>query len=409
MSNQNSQSDQRFSLDVYREVFEQVDDIILVLNQEGIIEYVNRALRKKLGESKKRFTGTNIRESLLTHDSEQAVYKPEELFCLRQFKSHYTLRNGDELHFEWKLKRFQDRDGPKILAVLRDVSHERKRQIQVENYTKHLQNMVFDHQQHLEQQKQQQDSLDRAKSLFISRVAHELRTPLTALRGYSELLDDEQLNPEERHKYIKVIRRNADEMLQMVDETLSMLKLEQDRYVINEQEIHFEQFIQEVIETCEVLAEQKGIDLNLKIADHIPPTIYSDPQIIRQILINLIGNAIKFTDKGQVILRIQLRRRHGGTQKTLYFYVEDTGHGIPAEKHQNVFERFEQHHTSQTIGQRGTGLGLPIARQLGKLLGGKTRLLHSTPNEGSTFTFSLPLKSPQQGKGKANEFTAGCW
>lgn len=252
--------------------------------------------------------------------------------------------------------------------------------------------MVFKRTHLLEREKQRALELNQTKGIFLSRMSHELRTPLTAIRGYAELLQEGHHSSLDREKYLTIIGRNAQRLLDMIDETLQMIRLEQHKYQIHEQKFSLHDVLHEVIDTYVVLAQQKGLTLRYDIADDIPKDIYSDPNALRQILTNLIGNAIKFTEQGTVTLQVRQRTLAHPLGTKLYFSVEDTGLGIPLEHQRRIFKSFEQHLDHHTVHSRGTGLGLAISRHLAKLLGGNLRLSSSEPHQGSTFVFVLPLR-----------------
>lgn len=389
--------------DQYREVFEEIEDIILILDQDGMIEYVNRALRKHLGFEKRSYTGKNVTDCLLFDENIPDAEFIKRLYRQRDFMTHVKNAEGETLHFSWKTKIFSDNGEKKLLAILRDMTLQIRLQRKAEEYSKNLQDMVYQRTQQLEKEKQKAIELHQAKAIFLSKMSHELRTPLTAICGYSELLDEKGVSSADRKKYLHVIQKNAQGLLEMINETLDMVQLEQNKYQISERSFSLHSLIKDLQETFEVLAEEKQLKLKCSIAEGIPDKMYSDPIAIRQILTNLVGNAIKFTSHGGVALKVKQRTfPHRMTQK-IYFYVEDTGIGIPQEHHRRVFRSFEQYLDNQYVHARGSGLGLAIGKQMAKLLGGNIKLLSSQPNSGSTFVFSFPVRtSPPSRRGHSS-------
>jgi len=381
------------SLDPYREFFEEMDDIFLILNQSGKIEYVNRALRRHLGYARKRFTGRSILEAGLFAANMRKKEILNQIFSQRDFNTRVKRKNGD-FSYAWRTKILTHKGKKKVIAVVRDMTSQLQFQEKVEHYTENLEEMVFQRTQQLEQEKQKAIALHQAKVAFLSKMSHELRTPLTAIRGYAELLQEipGALDQETHHKYVSVIEKNAVHLLNMITETLQIIQMEQNKYQVQEKVFELKPFLQDLLETYTVLTKKKGLLLEAQIPDDISKLLYSDPNALRQILTNLIGNAIQFTEKGKIVLSIKERTLAGSLSRKLYFYIEDTGVGIPRDQHQRIFKSFEQYLGHQSIHGRGTGLGLPISRQLAKLLGGEVKLVSSEPYKGSVFVFALKLR-----------------
>lgn len=388
-----SSKQQNETLDRYREIFEEIDDIILIIDKKGTIEYVNRSLRNRLGHQKRWYTGKNI-----AHCLNDNLYPEEKsLFIKKLFKkghldTHILNVNGDQLYFSWKIKVFQENGQQKVMAVIRDVTQESQVKSKADDYRKNLQDTVHKRTQQLEREKQKAVDLHQAKAIFLSKMSHELRTPLTSIKGYAELLHDKSVKAEERDKYVSVIERNAQTLLDMINETLDMVKLEQNKYQMRERVVRLPILLRDLEDTFQIMAKEKGISLHFHLAKEIPEKILSDPQGMNQILTNLIGNAIKFTQKGGITIRVKMRSFPHKSSRKLYFYVEDTGVGIPKEYHRRVFSSFEQYLDHHVVQSSGTGLGLAISRQMARLLGGNVKLVGSQMYKGSTFVFSLPLR-----------------
>jgi PAS domain S-box-containing protein len=381
------------SLDQYRVLFEEVDDILLIVDQKGKIAYVNRALRKRLGYKSKQFTGRSLAESCLFDKKMTRKEMVELVFSHRDFFTQVQQSKEVVFQYAWKTKVFVHHGKKKAVAVVRDVTSQLELQRKVQDYTKNLEDMVFQRTRQLEVEKQKAIELNQAKVAFLSKMSHELRTPLTAIRGYAELLQEStDLNVSEKKKYVSVIEKNARHLLDMITETLQIIQMEHNKYKVREKTFFLKPFLEDLIETYTVLASQKGLLLECQISEGIPDKLYSDPNAIRQILTNLIGNAIKFTEQGKVVLSIKERSLPHKLSKKLYFSIEDTGLGIPKHEHQRIFKSYEQYLEHQSTQSRGTGLGLPISRQLAKLLGGEVKLVSSEPYKGSVFVFSLKVR-----------------
>jgi PAS domain S-box-containing protein len=381
------------SLERYREIFEEMEDIIIIINKKGVIEYVNRALRNRLAHQKTWYTGKNIADCLRTSSDKLS----DSEFILKLFKKrHVDTRvlneRGDLLFFSWKTKPFTQSGQKKLMAIIRDVTREVQLKKKSEIYSKTLQETVHKRTKQLQREKQKAVDLHQAKAIFLSKMSHELRTPLTSIKGYAELLHEQDLPNDQREKFVSVIERNAQSLLDMVNETLDMIKVEQNKYQMKERSVRLSTLLRDLEDTFRVMAQEKNLVLDFTQAADLPEKIISDAQAIKQILTNLIGNALKFTQKGSISINVKMRTfPHKATQK-LYFYVKDTGVGIPIEYHRRVFKSFEQYLDHHVVPTRGTGLGLAISRQMARLLGGNVKLVSSAPRKGSKFVFSLPVR-----------------
>jgi len=225
-----------------------------------------------------------------------------------------------------------------------------------------------------------------AKGAFLSTISHELRTPLTALTGYGELLADEVLGTLSTHQLDMVDRMRSvtQQLAVMVDELLTFSALEAGRETVSPSEGSFREIIDGVVAVMEPLAQQKALTLAVSLPE-LPILVHTDRDKIRQILVNLIGNAVKFTDRGRV--DVTVARRNGEAQ----VQVRDTGIGIPPADLPRLFQPFTQVDAGLTRRHRGTGLGLYNARCLARLLGGRIDV-ESSPGVGSTFTLTVPVR-----------------
>ncbi len=232
------------------------------------------------------------------------------------------------------------------------------------------------------------EGMNEAKSVFMARMSHELRTPMNAILGYTDLILDEESSPDERFEYVGIIRRNGEHLIRILDDILDMSKIEAGMVRIESVRANPVRVLSDVISMMRVRALEKEIGLEVRLETPVPEKVWTDPTRLRQILVNLIGNSIKFTDEGGVVVTAGCEPAVGGGL-TLVFRVSDTGVGMTPEQLDKLFKPFMQADVSITRRFGGTGLGLTIARELAVLMGGGITV-ESTPGVGSVFTVSLP-------------------
>ncbi len=233
------------------------------------------------------------------------------------------------------------------------------------------------------------DEANRQKSLFVANTSHELRTPLTAILGYAELLADPKYAAENAADACATITRNGEHLLQVVNDLLDMSKIEAGGLTVEAVPTDPALIVEDVVSLMRVRAAGKGIALDRTFETPLPRSFPCDPVRLRQILLNLVGNAIKFTPSGRVALRIEFRPKTGGGG-TLRFAVEDSGIGMTEEQVGRLFRRFAQAEDSTARRFGGTGLGLALSKTFAELLGGQV-LVRSCPGVGSTFTLEVPV------------------
>jgi PAS domain S-box-containing protein len=239
----------------------------------------------------------------------------------------------------------------------------------------------------LQAAKDEAERANQLKSSFLANMSHEIRTPLGAMLGFADLLRDHNLTQTERDNYIGILTRNGHQLATIINDILDLSKVEAGHMTFEFSDISSEETCSDVISLLKVNAEEKNIALEYTADPSTPEKLVTDPLRLRQILFNIVGNAIKFTPSGSVRVRSYGKHIHGKTR--LYFEVTDTGIGIPDSAQEKVFESFVQADGTLVRKYGGTGLGLALSRQLARKLGGEVRLRSSVEGEGSVFVVSV--------------------
>ncbi|MBL8756533.1 MAG: response regulator [Planctomycetes bacterium] len=231
-----------------------------------------------------------------------------------------------------------------------------------------------------------EETSNRAKGEFLANMSHEIRTPMAAVLGWSEVLEEDGVDANVRAEAIAAIRRNGNHLLELINDILDLSKIEAGRMDVERVEFDLVELIYDVLEMLRPRAVQRGLGFGANVLAPFPARVLADPTRLRQILVNLIGNAIKFTERGSVTIEIDHRP---GSDRPLVLAVVDTGIGVPPDRLAGLFEPFRQADSSTTRKFGGTGLGLAISRRLAERMGG-TLNVASVVGKGSCFTVALP-------------------
>lgn len=307
-------------------------------------------------------------------------------------------RDDRIIPFEIRTTPIIDANGKIIYAIsaFQDISQRKQAEELLANYNRTLETEVQQRTQELEKAKKAAETADRAKTFFLAKMSHELRTPLNAILGFSQTIARSSNLTLQQKDNLSIIRSNGEHLLNLIEQVLDLSKIEAGQMSLNQTNFDLYQLLDEMAKMFQLKAKQKGLQLNYDFTPEVPQYIQTDRIKLRQILINLLNNAIKFTQEGAVTIKVSLKqkpdleREKHPTLGTLIFAVRDTGPGIAVHELDRLFQAFSQTSLGQK-NQEGTGLGLTISRQFVQMMGGDIRV-ESEIDRGTLFTFEIQIK-----------------
>jgi PAS domain S-box-containing protein len=354
-------------------IFDKLPVGILVLDPEQNARLVNQAAREMLLIKKDEpIAGKNLTDRfMLSRD----YYDPgsETAFDSNQFVLYR--HEGEEVAVYKKDLPFNLDDKEYIVSVFSDITP-------------------------IEKARKYEAAANTAKSEFLAKMSHEIRTPMNGIIGMTEAMDQENLN-EEQKEYLQIVKRSADLLLNLIDDILDFSKIEAGKMQLEEIPFKLREEVKLSVDLFRPIIEEKNISLHIKINPDVPENIIGDPFRLRQVLSNLISNAVKFTHEGQIVVGIKLEEEYN-SNLTLLFYVEDTGVGIPHNRIESIFNSFTQAEESTSRKYGGSGLGTTISKQLVNLMHGEIwaespSTISTSPNyPGSKFSFTIEVYSNER-------------
>jgi hypothetical protein len=354
-------------------VVENIPDPLFVKKQDGRLVAINQAFCALLGHSRERITTLSPFE-LFNSDDLPFFWRGDHLVFssdqpLRQ-EGEFRSCNGEKHYILAQRSSFINSDGSQLLiGILRDISERRN----VEEALQYAKDIA--------------ESASQAKSEFLANMSHEIRTPLNGVIGMLELVLDSALSSEQ-NDYLQTAAASARHLMSIINDILDFSKIEAGKLDIQDSEFDLHDLLTHLHKLFRPRMVQKQLAFTLRIASDVPQYVIGDPNRLRQVLTNLIGNSFKFTDPGGCINLRVFQSKNADAETSLGFSVSDNGKGIPLDDHPRIFEAFTQGDSSHSRNFGGTGLGLAISSRLVELMGGSLEL-SSQPNAGSQFRFSI--------------------
>ena len=364
-------------LHLMEEILEAIPLPVYIKDCDGRYLRLNRAFEAFFQIRREDYLGRTLHDLLPPEDARIHAERDAALFAVagtQTYEASVHSRDGDRHDTIYRKATLTRPDGSVfgLLGAIIDITDRKAAEVA------------------LQEAKEVAEAANRAKSQFLANMSHEIRTPMNGIIGMTELALDTRLDDEQR-EYLGIVRSSADALLGLINDILDFSKIEAGKLLVECIPFDLHHVLGETLKPLALRALEKRLELVCDIAADVPEHVLGDPGRLRQILVNLVGNAIKFTDLGEIALEVRLT-----SGKAIHFAVRDTGIGIPEEKQAQIFEAFTQEDSSTTRRYGGTGLGLSISARLAELMGGRLSV-ESEPGKGSTFHVVLALPANPEG------------
>jgi PAS domain S-box-containing protein len=392
MERQHAEEALRASEGFLDSIVENIPDMIFV-KDAATLNFIrfNRAGEELLGYRREELIGRNVHDLFPRHEADFFTLKDRAVLESRQLvdvpEEEVLTRHGTRLFHTMKIPILDARGEPRfLLGISRDITEQRRADDELRRHREHLEDMIQERTAELRVAKEVADAASQAKSDFLANMSHEIRTPMNAILGMAYLALQSGLNPEQVN-YVHKVHSAAESLLGIINDILDFSKIESGKLDIESIPFNLGDVMDGLANLVGMSAEQKGLELIFAEPPRLPAALVGDPSRLRQVLLNLGYNAVKFTEQGEVVVAIEIVDRTPDAV-TLRFEVRDTGIGMtPAEQHR-LFQPFSQADASTSRRYGGTGLGLAISRQLVRLMGGDIEV-DSSAGAGSRFAFTL--------------------
>ncbi len=358
----------------FRCLMEKAPDGVLVLAEGGVIHSVNEQLENLFGFDREEMIGQPVELLIPERYHAMHIQKMREVFRTPFTRpTGFPLdlasrrKDGSEFFSNISVSPVETKDGLLYIAFVQDVTDRNQRE------------------QALREAKKQAEAANQAKSEFLATMSHEIRTPMNGIIGMNTLLLESALTDQQR-EFAEIVRTSADSLLGLINDILDFSKIEADKLVLEDVDFNLRETVEHIADAVAQTAFSKGVEFLVDIDEEAPACLRGDPARLRQVILNLTTNAVKFTDEGEIVVKVE-PVEVGEASALMRFSVSDTGIGIPADKQDTIFERFSQADGSTTRKYGGTGLGLTISKRLAEMMGGELGI-ESGEGEGSTFWFT---------------------